>query len=125
MRDFVKFVGHYAGEIRAVSSLFGSLFRVLPIDPADRRQAESVIDRLASAADNIERGLSDILADGQINRDDLKIVVREVVREMLPDVLGGATEAATRKAAKPARVRNRAPKKAARLPTAAEQSTGG
>lgn len=113
MRDFVKFVGHYAGEIRAVSSLFGSLFRVLPIDPADRRQAENVIDRLASAADNIERGLSDIMADGRIDRDDLKIVVREVVREMLPDLAGGVVETETRK-------RTRAPR-----PSRAKASTGG
>lgn len=111
MRDFVKFVGRYAGEIRAVSGLFGTLFRVLPIDPGERETVEGVVARLASAADNIERGLGDILADGQINRDDLKIIVREVVAEMLPDVLGGATETAAR-AARPPRVRKPAAKKA-------------
>lgn len=113
MSVFSKFVGRYAGELRGMASLLNTLFRALPIDPADKSQAVKVLDDLNSAADRIEAGLSDILADGVINRDDLKIVVREVVAEILPDILGGAVETQARTATKPARVR----KPRARKPT--------
>jgi len=130
LTQFGKFVGRYAGELRDVASLLGTVFRSLPIDPADRSEVDGILNGLNTAADRIEASLSGILADGRIDRDDLKIVLREILPEILPDLIGGLVEKQTRARAsapaatpaapapaRPARVRNR-------LPKAGEQTTG-
>jgi hypothetical protein len=114
MGDFVKFIGKYADELRASVGIFGLILRALPIDPSDKRRAVETLDNLERAADRIEASLSHVMADGVINRDDLKTVLREILPEILPDMIGGMAERGARAAApKPARVRPSRAKKAA------------
>lgn len=116
--NFFKFVGKYAGELRASVDIFSLILRALPIDPSDKRRAEETLEGLTAAADRIEASLTQVMKDGVIDRDDLKPIIREIVREMLPDIVGGITESKARKTvAKP-----RAAKPAAK--PAAKGSTG-
>jgi hypothetical protein len=55
INKFGKFLGKYAGEMRGIVGVLGTIVSALPIGRDDRERVEGILADLAAAADRVEK----------------------------------------------------------------------
>lgn len=102
MSKFSSFLTKYAGEIRSIASMFGSIVVGVALDPRERQQANDTIEGLRQAADSIEASIKDIkgLTEIKISKKEIEDAVKATLPSLVAALVakGVADELAKRDA---------------------------
>jgi hypothetical protein len=81
MNDFVKFLGHYAGEALSIAEALNTVLGGLALSPTDQAKVQEVIDKLQAAAENIGSYKPSVI---KIDKADVEAAVAAYLKKNPP-----------------------------------------
>lgn len=99
MSHLSKFLRKHSGELSTAATLFGTLLRILPIDPRDREAAEEAVESLHKSAASIKDSIAKVekATDVKVSKADVKAAVEAIVPDLVAAAVAAALQSASEK----------------------------